>query len=125
MGVITLVFMSLMCVAAIRISVSCATAPQRYLMPLWPFVPAALLVSFALMATSQTAKDAPHRPRRRRPCATIYYLAPTCGRAPTRKWVMLGAVEEPGEWARPGLRHRPKEARPGACAGDDRRAGEA
>jgi amino acid transporter len=97
MGVITLVFMSLMCVAALRIRLM-RDAPRRYLMPLWPFVPIAVLTSFALMATSQTAKDV-LIVLVTAVTATIYYLAYLRPRSRT-KWVMLGAVEEPGEWVR-------------------------
>jgi len=109
MGVITLVFMGLMCVAAIRIRLM-RDAPQRYLMPMWPFVPVALLVSFALMATGQTAKDGVIV-LVAAAAATVYYLAYLRPRSRT-KWVMLGAVEEPGEWAR----SIPAEAALGATA---------
>ncbi len=114
MGVITLVFMGLMCVAAIRIRFMRA-APPRYLMPLWPFVPVAVLVSFALMATGQTAKDLVIV-LATAGIATIYYLAYLRPRSQT-KWVMLGAVEEPEEWAKP--------APGGAARGGAAPAGEA
>ena len=120
MGVITLVFMGLMCVAAIRIRLM-RDAPPRYLMPLWPFVPVAVLVSFVLMATSQTAKDLVIV-LATAGVATIYDLAYLRPRSRT-KWVMLGAVEEP-ESGPPSL--RPVErARSGAGSGSGVAGGEA
>lgn len=110
MGVITLVFMGLMCVAAIRIRFM-RNAPQRYLMPLWPFVPIAILTSFVLMATGQTAKDLVIV-LVAMACATVYYLAYLRPRSQT-KWVMLGAVEEPAEWNKAAL---PSAAALGATA---------
>ena len=98
MGVITLVFMGLMCVAAVRIRLM-RGAPEHYLMPLWPFIPLAVLASFVLMATGQTAKDLVIV-LVTAGVAAVYYVAYLLPRAQT-KWVMLGAVEEPGEWAAP------------------------
>ena len=108
MGVLTLVFMGLMCVAAIRIRFM-ADAPQRYLMPLWPFVPIAVIASFVLMATGQTAKDLVIA-LVTATVATVYYLAYLRPRSQT-KWVMLGAVEEPGD-----LIGAPKPTTPGPTA---------
>jgi len=113
MGVITLVFMGLMCVSAIRIRLM-RDAPRRYLMPLWPFVPVAVLASFVLMATGQTAHDLVIV-LLTAAGAGVYYLAYLRPRSAT-KWVMLGAVEEPEEWsgtAAPG--EALKVMRPGAA----------
>ena len=94
MGVITLVFMGLMCVAAVRIRLM-RGAPEHYRMPLWPFIPLAVLASFVLMATGQTAKDLVIV-LVTAGVAAVYYVVYLLPRAQT-KWVLLGAVEEPGE----------------------------
>ena len=96
MGVITLVFMGLMCVAAVRLRLL-TNQPEHYRMPLWPFVPLAVLASFVLMATGQTAKDL-IIVLVTAALALVYYLVYLLPRA-DRKWVMLGAVEEPEEWS--------------------------
>ena len=122
MGVITLVFMGLMCVSAIRIRFM-PDAPRRYLMPLWPFVPIAVLASFVLMATGQTAKDLVIV-LATAAGAAVYYLAYLRPRSQT-KWVMLGAVEEPEEWTSapaPGGGARDRAAT-GVAAPGSRRAG--
>jgi amino acid transporter len=55
-GFITLVFMTLMCIAAIRIR-SLRNAPDHYRMPAWPVIPIVVIGVFVVLATGQTAHD--------------------------------------------------------------------
>ena len=55
-GFITLVFMSLMCLSAIRIR-SLRDAPDHYRMPAWPVIPVAVIAFFVVLATGQTKHD--------------------------------------------------------------------
>jgi amino acid transporter len=55
-GFITLVFMTLMCIAALRIR-SLRDAPDHYRMPAWPVIPIVVIGVFVVLATGQTAHD--------------------------------------------------------------------
>jgi len=90
-GLVTIVFMSLMCIAALRVR-RFRDLPEHYLMPLWPIIPVAVLVAFILMATGQTAHDL-YVTLGIAAVALVYYLAYLRPRA-GRRWVLLSAVEE-------------------------------
>ncbi len=90
-SIVTLVFMGLMCLAALRVR-RFADLPAHYVMPAWPLIPLAVLAAFVLMATGQRIHDLLIT-LGIAAVALAYYLLYLRPR-PTSRWVLLGAVEE-------------------------------
>ena len=100
-SIVTLVFMGLMCLAALRVR-RFADLPAHYVMPAWPLIPLAVLAAFVLMATGQRIHDLLIT-LGIAAVALAYYLLYLRPR-PTSRWVLLGAVEETAKRRRPTIR---------------------